>query len=110
MLLITTDPADDQPPQLLRYVKDQDLTGQRWILVTGPRESITRVMRVYGVKPEDTDDAMMYVMKLFLLTPGGRLARVYPGLKISPQMAASEIETLSHRGSDVASGHSNRPH
>jgi cytochrome oxidase Cu insertion factor (SCO1/SenC/PrrC family) len=35
MLLITTDPADDHPLQLLQYAKAQDLTGKEWILVTG---------------------------------------------------------------------------
>ncbi|MBV8056141.1 MAG: SCO family protein [Deltaproteobacteria bacterium] len=103
MLLITTDPAEDHPPQLLQYAKNQDLAGKRWILVTGPEDSIKRVMRLYGVKHEETDDAMMHVMKLFLLAPGGVLARVYPGMKIAPTEVASEIETLTHRSSDAAS-------
>jgi cytochrome oxidase Cu insertion factor (SCO1/SenC/PrrC family) len=103
MLLITTDPAEDQPPQLLQYAKNQDLAGKGWILVTGPQDSIKRVMRLYGVKHEETDDAMMHVMKLFLLAPGGTLARVYPGMKVSPQTVASDIETLSRRNSNAAS-------
>jgi len=103
MLLITTDPAEDHPPQLLQYAKNQDLAGKRWILVTGPQDSIKRVMRLYGVKHEETDDAMMHVMKLFLLAPGGALARVYPGMKISPREVASEIETLTHGSSDAPS-------
>jgi cytochrome oxidase Cu insertion factor (SCO1/SenC/PrrC family) len=102
MLLITTDPADDHPPQLLQYAKNQDIGGKGWILVTGPEDSIHRVMRLYGVKHEETDDAMMHVMKLFLLAPGGTLVHVYPGMKVSPQMVASDIETLSHRSSDAA--------
>jgi cytochrome oxidase Cu insertion factor (SCO1/SenC/PrrC family) len=100
MLLITTDPADDQPAQLMRYAKDQDLVGRQWILVTGPKHSIYQVMRLYGVKHEDTDDAMMHVMKLFLLAPDGTLARIYPGMKVSAQSVASDIEGLSHRGSE----------
>ncbi|MBV8361289.1 MAG: SCO family protein [Deltaproteobacteria bacterium] len=105
MLLITTDPAEDQPPQLLQYAKTQDLAGKRWILVTGSENSIKRVMRLYGVKHEETDDAMMHVMKLFLLAPGGTLARVYPGMKMSPQTVVSDIETLSYRNSNAASEH-----
>ena len=105
MLLITTDPAEDQPPQLLQYAKTQDLAGKRWILVTGSENSIKRVMRLYGVKHEETDDAMMHVMKLFLLAPGGTLARVYPGMKMSPQAVVSDIETLSYRNSNAASEH-----
>jgi len=105
MLLITTDPAEDQPPQLLQYAKNQDLAGNGWMLVTGPEDSIKRVMRLYGVKHEDTDDAMMHVMKLFLLAPGGTLAHIYPGMKVSPEAVASAIETLTPRksaGSDSA--------
>jgi protein SCO1 len=97
MLLITTDPTEDRPPQLLQYAKDQDLTGKRWILVTGPTDSIKGIMRLYGVKHEETDDAMMHVMKLFLLAPGGTLAHVYPGMKVSPQAVASDIKILSSR-------------
>jgi protein SCO1 len=110
MLLITTDPADDQPPQLLQYAKNQNLTGKRWILVTGPGSSIKQVMRLYGVKHEETDDAMMHVMKLFLLAPGGSLARVYPGMKVSPQTVASDIETLSSSNSNAASEHPGAAH
>jgi len=103
MLLITTDPDDDQPSQLLDYARTQDLAGKGWILVTGPHDRIKRVMRLYGVKYEDTDDAMMHVMKLFLLAPGGTLAHVYSGMKVSPQRVASDIETLSRRKSNAAS-------
>jgi cytochrome oxidase Cu insertion factor (SCO1/SenC/PrrC family) len=97
MLLITTDPADDRPPQLLEYAKAQGLQGKQWVIVTGPASSISRVMRLYGVKHEDSDDAMMHVMKLFLIAPDGSLAHVYPGMKLSPQMIATDIENLSRR-------------
>ncbi len=103
MLLITTDPAEDQPPQLQQYAKNQELTGKGWVLVTGSADSIKRVMRLYGVKHEESDDAMMHVMKLFLLARGGTLARVYPGMKVSPHTIASDIEILSNRKSNSAS-------
>jgi cytochrome oxidase Cu insertion factor (SCO1/SenC/PrrC family) len=105
MLLITTDPADDHPPQLLQYAKNQDVAGKGWILVTGPEKSIRQVMRLYGMKHTDSDDAMVHVMKLFLLAPGGTLVHVYPGMKVSPQMVASDIETLSHHNFEAAVEH-----
>ncbi len=95
MLLITTDPADDQPPQLVAYAKQQNLSGKEWVLVTGHEDSIKRVMRLYGVKHEDSDDAMMHVMKLFLVAPNGTLAHVYPGMKLSPRAVASDIQAVS---------------
>ena len=103
MLLITTDPADDRPPELLLYAKKQGLSGSGWILVTGPQDRIAQVMRLYGVKHEESDDAMMHVMKLFLLTPEGALAHVYPGMKVSPQNVAADIETLSQHASSEPS-------
>ena len=99
MLLITTDPSDDRPPELSLYAKNQDLSGHDWVLVTGPQDRITQVMRLYGVKHEENDDAMMHVMKLFLLTPRGALAHVYPGLKVSPQTVVEDIETMSQHAS-----------
>jgi protein SCO1/2 len=106
MLLITTDPAEDQPAQLLQYAKAQDLSGKEWILVTGPEDSIKRVMRLYGVKHEESDDAMMHVMKLFLLAPTGDLAHVYPGMTPSARTIASDIETLAGRASNTVHGDS----
>ncbi len=95
MLLITTDPADDHPAELLHYAKAQALMGKQWVILTGPASSISRVMRLYGVKHEDSDDAMMHVMKLFLIAPDGSLAHVYPGMKLSPRLVAADIENLS---------------
>jgi protein SCO1/2 len=103
MLLITTDPADDRPPELLLYAKKQGLSGSGWILVTGPQDRIAQVMRLYGVKHEESDDAMMHVMKLFLLNPEGALAHVYPGMRVSPQNVAADIETLSQHASSEPS-------
>ncbi len=103
MLLITTDPADDQPPQLLQYAKSQGLSGRGWVLVTGSHDNITRVMRIYGVKHEDTDDAMMHVMKLFLIAPNGTIVHTYPGMKASPQSIASDIRTMSRRNPGLGS-------
>jgi protein SCO1/2 len=96
MLLITTDPSDDQPAQLLQYAKNQELPAKGWILATGSHDNITRVMRIYGVSHEDTDDAMMHVMKLFLIAPDGSIVRTYPGMKASPQAVASDIRGLSN--------------
>jgi protein SCO1 len=99
MLLITTDPSDDRSAELSLYAKNQNLSGHDWVLVTGPQDRITQVMRLYGVKHEESDDAMMHVMKLFLLTPRGALAHVYPGLKVSPQTVVEDIETMSQHAS-----------
>jgi cytochrome oxidase Cu insertion factor (SCO1/SenC/PrrC family) len=95
MLLITTDPGDDRPTQLLQYARDQRLSGKEWMLVTGSKDGIKRVMRLYGVRHEESDDAMMHVMKVFLVSPDGKLAHIYPGMKLSPQTVASDIEALS---------------
>jgi cytochrome oxidase Cu insertion factor (SCO1/SenC/PrrC family) len=95
MLLITTDPSDDRPRQLQQYAKSQDLPGKGWVLVTGSEENIKRVMRIYGVSHQDSDDAMMHVMKLFLIAPDGSIAHVYPGMNASPQTVASDIRVLS---------------
>jgi cytochrome oxidase Cu insertion factor (SCO1/SenC/PrrC family) len=99
MLLITTDPSDDRSPELSLYAKNQDLSGHDWVLVTGPQDRITQVMRLYGVKHEESDDAMMHVMKLFLLTPGGALAHVYLGMNVSPQTVVEDIERMSQHAS-----------
>jgi cytochrome oxidase Cu insertion factor (SCO1/SenC/PrrC family) len=94
MLLITTDPADDRPQQLMDYARSQDLPNNGWILATGSRANIKRVMRIYGVSHEDTDDSMMHVMKMFLVAPDGSIAHVYSGMNASPQAVAADIASL----------------
>jgi protein SCO1 len=98
MLLITTDPNDDQPPQLRAFAKKMNVTGSQWILATGSSANIKRVMQAYGVShQDDDDDAMIHVMKLFLIAPDGTLAHTYSGLNASPQTVAGDIVKLSHQ-------------
>jgi protein SCO1/2 len=99
MLLITTDPADDQPAELLAYAKKQSLAGKQWVLVTGPHPSVKHLMSIYGVSHDDgDDDTMVHVMKLFLIAPDGSLAHTYSGLNASPQTVANDIRNMSRRG------------
>jgi protein SCO1/2 len=99
MLLITTDPADDRPAVLLAYGKRQSLAGKQWVLVTGPHPNIKHVMSIYGVSHDDgNDDAMVHVMKLFLIAPDGSLVHTYPGLNASPQTVANDIRTILRQG------------
>lgn len=62
---------------------------------------------IYGVSHDD-GDAMVHVMKLFLIAPDGSLAHTYLGLNASPQTVANDIRTLSRQetGASAASSSS----
>jgi protein SCO1/2 len=92
IISITTDPADDTPAQLLKYSQSQGVTGDRWLFLTGSHDDIERVMHIYHVSHIDDDDAMMHVMKLFLVGPDGRLVGTYPGMDSNPKLIAADIE------------------
>jgi protein SCO1 len=92
IISITTDPADDSPAELLKYSQSQGVTGERWLFLTGSHADIERLMHIYHVSHIDDDDAMMHVMKLFLVGPEGHLVGTYPGMDSNPKIIAADIE------------------
>jgi protein SCO1/2 len=98
MVSITTDPAHDGPPQLLAYAKNEGADAPGWLFLTGNPKAVGRVLALYHVPMEGPDDSMTHDFDLFLIAPDGREVRQYQGMKVAPDVVASDIRKASaHR-------------
>ena len=91
MVSITTDPAEDRPPQLLAYAKKEGVDTSGWLFLTGPADQIDRVLGVYNVPHEDEQDELTHVFALYLIGANGQMLRQYHGMSIAPEVVASDI-------------------
>jgi protein SCO1/2 len=95
MVSITTDPAHDGPPQLLAYAKNEGADVPGWLFLSGKPKAVGRVLALYHVPMEGADDSMTHDFDLFLVAPDGREARQYQGMKVAPDVVASDIRKTS---------------
>ncbi|MBF6558793.1 MAG: SCO family protein [Candidatus Binataceae bacterium] len=91
MVSITTDPAEDRPPQLLAYAKKEGVDANGWLFLTGPPDQVDRVLAVYNVPHEDEQDELTHVFALYLIGSNGQMVRQYHGMSIAPEVVASDI-------------------
>ncbi|HVC44470.1 MAG TPA: SCO family protein [Candidatus Binataceae bacterium] len=91
MVSITTDPAEDQPPELLAYAKKEGVDANGWLFLTGPADQVARVLAVYNVPHEDEQDELTHVFALYLIGSNGQMVREYHGMSIAPKVVASDI-------------------
>ncbi len=98
MVSITTDPAHDGPRQLLAYAKNEGADAPGWLFLTGKPKAVGRVLALYHVPMEGPDDSMKHDFDLFLVAPDGREVRQYQGMKVAPDVVASDIKkTPAHK-------------
>jgi len=95
MVSITTDPAHDGPRQLLAYAKNEGADAPGWLFLTGKPKAVGRVLALYHVQMEGPDDSMTHDFDLFLVAPDGREVRQYQGMKVAPDVVASDIRKTS---------------
>jgi protein SCO1 len=95
MVSITTDPAHDGPRQLLAYAKNEGADAAGWLFLTGKPKEVGRVLALYHVPMEGPDDSMTHDFDLFLVAPDGRETRQYQGMKVAPDVVASDIRKTS---------------
>ncbi len=97
MVSITTDPAHDRPPQLLAYAKNEGADAPGWLFLTGKPKEVGRVLALYHVPMEGPDDSLTHDLDLFLIAPDGCEVRQYQGMKVAPDVVASDIRKTSAR-------------
>lgn len=97
MVSITTDPEEDDPAQLLKYAKAQEVNADGWLFLTGKTRQIDRLLTLYDVPEEGPDEATTHVLDLFLVGPDGAGMRKYNGMTVSAQVLASDIRSTESR-------------
>ena len=91
MVSVTTDPKEDGPAQLSAYAKAQGTVGPGWIFLTGKREQVARVLKVYDVPEGDPGDELTHVIELYLIGADGHQLHHYNGTAIAAAAVAADI-------------------
>jgi cytochrome oxidase Cu insertion factor (SCO1/SenC/PrrC family) len=98
LVSVTTDPEEDGPAQLATYAKAQDTQGRGWVFLTGKPGDVNRVLKLYGVAADTSEDSMTHVFELRLIGPDGRELRRYEGSEIKAATITADVKSaLAHK-------------
>jgi protein SCO1/2 len=93
LVSLTTDPKEDGPAQLATYAKAQDARGRGWVFLTGKPANIQRVLKLYGVAPDASEDSMTHVFELRLIGADGHELHRYSGSDIKAATIATDVKS-----------------
>jgi protein SCO1 len=92
MVSLTTDPKEDGPAQLAAYAKTQGATGDGWVFLTGKPADVRRVLNLYGVVLDASEDSMTHVFELRLIGRNGHELHRYEGSEIKAASVTADIK------------------
>jgi protein SCO1/2 len=93
LVSLTTDPHEDGPAQLASYAKAQNAQGRGWVFLTGKPANVQRVLKLYGVAADTSEDSMTHVFELRLIGPDGYELHRYTGSDIKAATIASDVKS-----------------
>ncbi len=103
-ILISFDPERDTPSVLTKYAEVRNMDMNDWELLTGSRDNIDPVMKLFNVKafPDDTtyNDKgepsyfMIHTDRISLVDQDGNLRKNYRGSAADPAEMANDIKSL----------------
>ena len=93
LVSLTTDPHEDGPTQLASYAKAQDAQGRGWVFLTGKPGDVQRVLKLYGVAADTSEDSMTHVFELRLIGADGHELHRYTGSDIKAATIATDVKS-----------------
>lgn len=92
---VSIDPRRDTPEKLRGFMKNHNLSPERWTLLTGTLAEATKVAEDYGivVKPDVQGD-LVHNAVYILIDPKGRLRTEFHGLFTPTQEIAHTLRSL----------------
>jgi protein SCO1/2 len=93
LVSLTTDPHEDGPAQLASYAKAQNAQGRGWVFLTGKPADVQRVLKLYGVAADTSEDSMTHVFELRLIGPDGHELHRYTGSDIKAATIATDVKS-----------------
>ena len=93
-LSISVAPETDTPEQLNSFAKRYGIYAKNWRLGITDRASLDILLEKLNVgKPVD-DDPNAHLNTVFLITPDGKMEKVYTGFPITPAVVYSDLKAL----------------
>jgi protein SCO1 len=100
MLSVTVDPDYDNPKVLREYGarfagSDKDVF-KRWEFATGSPEQIKSVAQFFGLNYWQEKDQIIHGLRTAIITPDGKVAKVYRGNDWKPEDLVKDVEKLGN--------------
>jgi protein SCO1/2 len=95
LLSISFDPAHDTPDVLRTYARRYTDDTRHWTFATGSPETIARLAEAFGVFYEGDGQTFDHNLATALLSPDGRVYRIWRGNTWRPDAVLEALETLS---------------
>lgn len=95
LLSVSIDPEHDRPEVLLRYAQHHKADTAIWRFATGDIKTITQLALLCGVNFWEEKGLVNHELRTLVLTPEGRVQRVFTGSGWSAQELVSELSQTS---------------
>ena len=95
-ILVTIDPARDNPQVLLKYAKDKNLNPAGWTLLTGKKNDVVELAMILGFKFSKTPDGgFTHSNQITFLNKNGEIVHQSTGLSIDINSISGLIASLN---------------
>jgi protein SCO1/2 len=99
LLSITVDPDYDKPEVLrdygARYAGSDKNALKKWEFATGSPEQIKSVAQFFGLNYWQEKDQIIHGLRTAIITPDGKVAKVYRGNDWKPEDVVKDLEKLN---------------
>jgi protein SCO1/2 len=105
LLSISIDPAYDTPQVLRSYGaahtgRYSDETFAHWEFASGTRDQVKGIAQYFGLKYYEGSDQIIHGLRTVIVTPDGKVYKVYRGNEWKPEDAVSELSNAI-KGAEV---------
>jgi protein SCO1/2 len=102
LLSISIDPAHDTPQVLRSYgaahtERYQNETFAHWEFGTGTKEQVKDIAEFFGLRYFPEKDQIIHGLRTVIVSPDGKVAKVYSGNEWKPEEVVEELRKTSHR-------------
>jgi len=100
LLSISFDPAFDKPEILKRWGKTYQPGAEaftHWQLATGPLEEVKKIATFFGLDFQEESGQFTHNLRTAVLTPDGKVFRVYRGSDWKPEELVADFRELARR-------------
>jgi protein SCO1/2 len=99
LLSVSIDPAHDTPKVLRSYgaahtERYGGETFERWEFATGDPAEIRRLAQFFGLEYFAEKDQIIHSLRTAVITPDGRIHKVYRGNEWQPAEAVNDVRSL----------------
>lgn len=102
LLSISIDPAYDTPEVLKSYgaahtERYEKETFAHWEFAGGTSEQVKKIAEYFGLTYFPDKDQIVHALRTVIITPDGKVAKIYSGNDWKPDEVVDEMKKLNHR-------------